>query len=393
MLMALNPTLIEPAESVVCDVRVRTRIVTSLDALDATTLQGWRALEDDAQHANVYLSADFVVPSLRHLTPDLAFVLLISERWHDGTWQAIALGIFTERRASATLFTRVLEAYRPPHGYLTGLLLHKECDALAIRVLFDTFLRKQQRRWRAVGVACFALPLVLSDAAADEMRAINVAWHAYADEPRATIRPATVPVDFVRQHLSRNSRRNYERKQRKLAALGDYQWRFVTGGSVTASTIDDFLALENTGFRRDAGTSLAAQPEHEAFFREMIELMRQRDKVFFTEICLDGRVIASTCNLRSGAFAYAFKLGWNPDYADYSVGVLNELELVTHMPECLADIRHMDSGAMPGSFMERLWPDIDTLNAGYFTFGSATTAFTSSIQKVAALKRRLKRQS
>ena len=286
---------------------------------------------------------------------------------------------------------RHLGTHRCTHAFLTGLLLRADCADLAIELLLTQFLCHHRHSWKALNVMCFPMDLVLTSEQLDHLARKGIVWHHEADEPRAAVRPALLPADVLSSVLSGRTLKNYRRKKRRLAAKGEYRWMLRTGADVDAGAIDRFLALEHTGFRRAERTSLLSDAAHEAFFRDMAARMAAEDKLFFAELSLDGTVIASNCNLRSGRFGFAFKLGWDPAYADYSIGTLNELELLQAMPTRLADLSHMDSGALPGSFMEELWPDLDTLVHGSFTCHRLSHFVSQSIDVVDALRKRLGR--
>ena len=93
----------------------------------------------------------------------------------------------------------------------------------------------------------------------------------------------------------------------------------------------------------------------------------------------------------SGTSGFAFKLGWDPDFADYSPGVQNELALVAAMQAELSHLKHMDSGAAQGSFMERLWPDRDELVEGVFTCDRLAHWTARAIRRVADARNRWRR--
>ena len=79
-------------------------------------------------------------------------------------------------------------------------------------------------------------------------------------------------------------------------------------------------------------------------------------------------MIASTSNFSSGRSGFAFKLGWDPQFATYSPGLLNELELIRAAPSIWNELDLVDSGAAPGSFMENIWLARRTLISGMFTW-------------------------
>ena len=86
----------------------------------------------------------------------------------------------------------------------------------------------------------------------------------------------------------------------------------------------------------------------------MIDGFSRCGRVFFTELCVNHEVIASTSNVVSGNAGFAFKVGWHPGYAKLAPGLLNELELIRHAPTLCAELAYIDSGAAPGSYVDDL---------------------------------------
>ncbi|MDJ0941103.1 MAG: GNAT family N-acetyltransferase, partial [Woeseiaceae bacterium] len=335
---------------------------------------------------------DFLLSSLVNIQPDDEVLIIIVERRVGTEWQAIFMGVFNEVAYGPLVPFRYLDAYRAPHAFLTGLLLHRECPDTALEAFFEQVVRANRGRWSAVRLVCYPRTRAVSDASDRSLRERKVHWHEYCPEQRASIAPSSVPADYLEKQLSRRSLRNLRRKKRQLESMGEYEWRFVPSAEVGERTIAEFLRLEDLGWKGHEGSSLIATPGHQRFFEEMITKLAARGQVFFTEILLDGEVIASTSNLMSGRSGFAFKLGWDPAYARQSIGILNELELIEHMPTYLADIDHMDSGAMPGSFMEDLWSGRDTLSGGYYATDAKSTFYIQAYKMAATIKRCLKGQ-
>jgi Acetyltransferase (GNAT) domain len=80
-------------------------------------------------------------------------------------------------------------------------------------------------------------------------------------------------------------------------------------------------------------------------------------RALFTELRVDGRAVASTCNFVSGPMGFAFKVGWDPEHRKLGPGMLNEVEFIRHARSHCADLISFDSGASADSFINRLWPE------------------------------------
>jgi CelD/BcsL family acetyltransferase involved in cellulose biosynthesis len=172
-----------------------------------------------------------------------------------------------------------------------------------------------------------------------------------------------------------------------LNEKGTVTWRCLRGKEVTSETIETFLRLENQGWKREHGKSLLSRPGHAEFFRDMVERFSTAGRTFFTELSLDGRVIASTSNFISGNVGFAFKIGWDDEFAAVSPGLLNELELMNLADRDLASLDFIDSGAAEGSFIDRFWRDSRDVVTGILAGGYVGAAVLPAI----SIARRLKR--
>lgn len=346
----------------------------------------WQALELRALEPNAYLSARFVLPALRWL-PARAPVWALSV--HDGVGRGGALrglGLF-QARASRPLFPLPhAQVYASAHSFLGGLLLDGEHARPALHTLFDAL----SRRTAGVHLSQFphagATARLVQEVAAER----GASWHEEEWLARACIAPATPGrAQRWRQHVPAARLQGYERQWRKLAESGEVSWHYLRGREVQDSTLQRFIELEHAGWKGAQGSSLRSNPREEGFFLEMTRAFRQDGDLFFTELRLDGEVIASTCNLVAGQDGFAFKVCFDPRHARRSPGILNELGFLKGLERPVDHFRLIDSGAAPGSFIEKLWPDRMQLHSGTLALGSLSRAAARTAQALSRLRRRL----
>lgn len=203
---------------------------------------------------------------------------------------------------------------------------------------------------------------------------------------RAVLLPKSDDASAFVSRIPKSRVKDLRRCWRRLSETGALDWRVHAGKNLSDEAIERFLVLENMGWKGEAGTSMRANAANEQFFREMISRFREAGGVFFTELVLNERVIASTCNLISGNSAFAFKIGWDPDFARYSPGMLIELGLLENVPKFFGHLDLIDSGSVEGSYLDALWLDKRRLVNGIF----ATTRTGKFICALAAARRRLR---
>jgi hypothetical protein len=111
--------------------------------------------------------------------------------------------------------------------------------------------------------------------------------------------------------------------------------------------------------------------------------------LFFTELLLDGQAIASSCNLCSGPDGFAFKVAFDPCFAKYGPGLLNELGFLKALEQGVDRFRFIDSGAAPGSFIEELWPDRVPLYSGAVALGRISRSAARAADALSRTRRRI----
>lgn len=319
----------------------------------AADLAAWSALEARALEPNLNHSPHFAGPALRHLDPGVAVEALVVERTDAaGARRFIGLALLGPQGPDRFFAWRHLSSYHCRHAVLGHWLLDRdEADTAALMLL-------QAVRERRRGAAALLLPSSPVDgpqwpvmqAAA---RRLGLPVHAVGEKERAVLVPSQGGPDALKSQLKKQYA-NVERCRRRLQELGTLEWQCHRGG-LPPDAIENFLSVEHAGWKRESGTSLRSCPGDEAFFREMSEGFAAEGRALFTELKLDGRVIASTCNYVSGDAGFAFKVGWEDQYRKFGLGIFNEAELVRQAPQLCGDLRFFDSGSQPASFIEMLW--------------------------------------
>jgi len=323
-----------------------------------TFVKQWTELESRALEANAYLSPHFVLPAAQHLDPNVPIFALAIERQggdNSGQSQLAGIGIFRSVPASKDFPLPHLVAYRSRHSFLSGLLLDRACASEAFHALLDHF-RAEHRRWHG-----FVFQGTWGDGPTwDLMQAATksrgMASHPWNDRRRAVLSPGTdrataeaMIADQVRANV---------RRAKRLNQMGVVTWSLLRPGGIPEPTTEAFLSLEHEGWKGEDKSSLRSNPSDEAFFRAIVSKFGGDGRAIFSELLLDGRTISSTSNFVSGRSAFAFKIGWSPEFAKASPGVQNELALLraVYSHEDLGDLDFWDSGATEGSYVDKLWP-------------------------------------
>jgi CelD/BcsL family acetyltransferase involved in cellulose biosynthesis len=360
----------------------RVRIVDARKLSDAT-LAAWSELEARALEPNAYLSPHFILPALRYLDPGervLAFLIESMDASTDAAaGRLLGVSIFRVVPATRRFPLPHLIAYRSRHSFLSGILLDGEQAGGALDALLDE-LRAQRWRWHGL-----EFEGVWGDGATHELLRAAAARRGMGhQEWNPHIRAVLLPRG-QREALTANmaaESKDLKRRRRRLDEQGHVSWSLHRRGGIPDKSIEAFLDLEQRGWKGETKTALRSTYADEAFFREAVSRFATQGRMLVTELTLDNRVIASTTNFVSGRAGFAFKIGWLPELAKVSPGVLNEMEMLRRLYEDdgLADLDFWDSGASQGSFIDKLWP-------GRRPLVSMTLASTSLSRSVMQLLR------
>jgi CelD/BcsL family acetyltransferase involved in cellulose biosynthesis len=325
----------------------RVRILTAADVSPAF-VSAWSNLESSCLEPNAYLSPHFVLPAIRHLDGKTRVLIVVVET---GPTDLAGVGVFRSVPATRSFPLPHLVAYQSRHAFLSGLLIDRERALAALNALFD-FLHTMRWRWHGLEFRQTWGDGVLSDLIATTAAQRGMRHVTWDTRLRATLVPAK-DVDALGAILGS---RDTKRRMRRLQERGEVTWTLHRQGGIPEKSVETFLDLEHRGWKGESKTSLRSNPADEAFFREVVSGFGASDRAFFTELALDRRVIASTSNFISGHAGFAFKVGWLPEFAKMSPGVLNEIETIRHIRDECNDLLFLDSGASEGSYMDELWP-------------------------------------
>jgi hypothetical protein len=344
--------------------------------LDPAIVDCWETLEDRALEPNAYFSPSFVIPALRSLCSEADgknTVFIFAGRFNPGAYELVGAGFFVRSSGGIRFPLPHLRAFSSIHSFMSGFLLDRNEGEAAVRAIFN-FFRSNNSRWHGLDLPCMPAKGAQAELILRVAHECGCFWHERERTRRAMFLPEKGGETYLQDHLSVRRLKRMRQAWRRLEGKGKVEWRTIFGSEISDSHVESFLDLEHKGWKGEEGTSLRSNPSHEAFFRELMDGFRRKGQLFFTELLLDGAVIASTCNLVSGSAGFAFKIGWNPEYADISPGFLNEVAFVRDVNGPCRDLSYIDSGAEEGSFIEQLWSGHRTLMCGTFSISKAGKA-------------------
>ena len=154
------------------------------------------------------------------------------------------------------------------------------------------------------------------------------------------------------------------------------------------SAVDDLLRLESSGWKGRMGSARSDLPGIEAFFRELCDICRNADRLWFPSLEVDGRPIVMSCFLRSGDTLFARKTAYDEEVSRYSPGVHLDADVLEAFHGQGASL--MDScNAVGDTWTASTWPDRRRLGTVLVPLGGRVSAsLVSQLPATRALSRR-----
>jgi CelD/BcsL family acetyltransferase involved in cellulose biosynthesis len=186
---------------------------------------------------------------------------------------------------------------------------------------------------------------------------------------------------LLRKHgaaLSGQFRRQLARNERRLRRRGELAHVELRPQDDIGHWIEDFLQLEAGGWKGRQGSAMACSQTNRLYFTQILDAAFRRGRLLGCGLDLDGRPIARRSSFTAGVGAYAFKTAYDERFAQFSPGVMLELDNVRQV-DASAHIQWMDSFTGDANLaLDRMWPDrrqMHTLAAGVGAWGElAATA-------------------
>lgn len=350
----------------------------------------WADLESRSVEGNAFLSPHFVIPAVEHLKNAYNQKPLILGVESGDRSKLLAIGLFETARSSRLLPLTHLQSWRCEHTLFDGLLVDQQHGRAALGELFN-WLGRQGRRWQGVAFTDRSADGTMHEWLEDAAVHTGATWFEDWSRERAIISVDDVPEDCLQTLYSKNRRRTFRRAEKQLATFGDITFSYAGRGDRAEDDVQAFLELESMGWKGKEGTALLSSPEHENFCREMAARFASEQNLVMYQAKVNGVPVASALNMRSANDLFCFKIGWNPDFASGSPGILNELHFLQSTRRNLADIRIADSCSKVGSYVEDVWPWKRRLTTGVFTTTRTGTLAASAMTQLKRLKRMLKK--
>ncbi len=321
----------------------------------------WEDLAHHALEPNVFYEPWMLLPAVRAFgeEEELFFALVLERGGQDP--EASLLGFFPlhRRRHYRRMPVPMLGLWRHRHCFLCTPLVRagraRECLAAFLGWL-EREAPAPMIEWGWIS-AEGPFQLALSRALAEAGRPVFEAER----HTRGLLRRRAGAEAYLAEALTGQSRKELRRQERRLAELAELRYQACGSAAEAPRWIEQFVALEASGWKGQRGSALGSSPAALDFFCSAAGEAGRRGRLEMLGLFLSGRPIALKCNFVAQGGAFAFKIAYDEAFRRYSPGMLLELENIRRFHAQGAApgaAEWMDSCAEPDHFMvNRLWLD------------------------------------
>lgn len=182
-----------------------------------------------------------------------------------------------------------------------------------------------------------------------------------------------------------------ERRHRRLAEqVGEVRY---VDRSQDPTAVDDYLALEASGWKGRTGTVLRTTPQRAAVFRDMCERWAAGRRLLTLTLEAGGRSIAIRCAVRSGQGLFLLRTSYDEAYSRYGPGILVQLATTEH---CFkqTDLEWIDPCCAPSNTHYRdFFPDRLAVATAVTGFGATGRAALAARRLAGPAAKRIRRSA
>jgi Acetyltransferase (GNAT) domain len=332
-------------------------IVCATTAALAGFLPAWEDLAASALEPNAFYEPWMMMPALHNFGAAkslLTALIFITDPTRPET--PLLCGLFPlecgRRYKGAPV--KFLRLWRHKYCYLTTPLIRAGYERRTLEVFFD-WLATDARSGALIEFNMISGAGPFHQALVDYLYSSGKPNRVFDSYTRALFQPSVDADTYLCAALSAKHRKMNRRLESRLSEIGRIEYDALTPNDDADVWIEEFLQLEASGWKGREGSALASNEHDRSYFKSIATEAFRRGRLAMLALRLDGRPIAYKCNFLAGPGSFTFKIAFDEDYAQYSPGMLLEIENVRRLHD-QSQIEWVDSCTDPFNFMfNRLW--------------------------------------
>jgi CelD/BcsL family acetyltransferase involved in cellulose biosynthesis len=167
-------------------------------------------------------------------------------------------------------------------------------------------------------------------------------------------------------HGRRRRWRELERRRRKLEREHAVRYELLRSPVDVDAELDRGLAVEAGGWKGAAGTAVVSSPDTHAFYRAVAHRFHRTGRLRFSELWLDGRVVAFDFSLLHGRRLHLLKTGFDESVRGLGPGLVLRRAVVQRCFEDRLDAHELLGDDMP---WKRLFATSERRHVRFSSYG------------------------
>lgn len=362
----------------------------------------WDDLAAASCEANVFYESWFLLPAVELFGAEhqLEFHLVFESGRGPQSVSPQLIGFFPfERHRYKGLPATVLSLWKHMYSMLGTPLVRKGHEREALKAMLDHARSMPNApaliEWQYL-VSNGTVAQILNEILRESRTAtfIDDAW----ERALLSTRHGKTGEEYIHDVLGRRRRKELKRQANRLEEAGAVELRSLDPESVDGGdfSIDldswttEFLRLEASGWKGEAGSAFLSKPTHEQFFRTIVREAYGRKRLRMLELRLNDQPIAASCDFLAGDGDFAFKIAYDEAYSRYSPGVQLEIENIQRL-HARPEVSWMDSCAVRDHPMiNRLCADRRPLQNLVIAARPQGTLVIKALPRIRAIKAKLR---
>ncbi len=139
--------------------------------------------------------------------------------------------------------------------------------------------------------------------------------------------------DAFLQRYNSKFRTGIQKKIKKIEQLGQLHLVIASSPGDIAAAFDDFLAVEDSGWKGESGTSIRKQPPKLAYYQHLVTEYGAQGLLRINILYLNDEPIAAQLGIQVGTRVYLLKIGYREDFGAYSPGMMILYKVIEHLAQ------------------------------------------------------------
>ena len=354
----------------------------------------WADLSTRSRLKNIYFQSEFLLPALEYLDPEKSVILVFVSKIINEETRYVGFAPLIKSKSSKIIGFYGLETYLSKHSYLGNWLIDFQYEA----EIYEALLLAIQKFYPFASsifmpkVKSLAFEQSVRDCLPSKFRRATIAQQSGI---RVVVSKEISSSQLIANHIGPHRLRELERSRRRLSEIGHLEYRVYRENEPSISHLVTFLDIENSGWKKESGTSMMANEYDHQFIRDVFSNFMFKGNVIVAEMLCDGQVVASSMNFLCESEGFAFKVAISEEskFKKLGVGFFAEYLFLKFFADECEEIFAFDSGAQSDSWVAKVWPGLAKLETAHIplnAFGNIENFLRNIAAGAAPVRSRLK---